>query len=377
VKLRGEGKSHLEASFAARDLMDFSLSGAAPAVRLLTATVPFLNARLQGLYKLGRAGYADPRRVGAVLMTTALVGLALALAYKDDEDWKRRPDWDKENYFWFKIGDVAFRIPRPFEIGAFGSVVENAASVLWDDEMTGERFAERLLAIIGNQLAMNPIPQAFKPMLDVAANKNSFTGAPIESIGMERLLPQDRYTGRSTEFARAASRGLNAAAGVVGLQSLSPVQIDSLVAGYFAWVGTMTLAVADQLARPMLNRPARPSLPLRTMTGGIAENVSTDGSQSRYVIKTYSQARKLQEAYASWQNAGRLGDAGRKADILDRFGANLPTDARRSAAVQKKLSDLSRRRREVERGPGDGASKAREIFRINALMDQIAQEFLN
>lgn len=46
---------HLQASFEARDLLNFSSHGSATAVQVLISMVPFLNARIQGLDKLGRA----------------------------------------------------------------------------------------------------------------------------------------------------------------------------------------------------------------------------------------------------------------------------------------------------------------------------------
>ena len=45
------------AMFAAKDAMDFSMRGDSLALRLLTDTVPFLNARIQGLDRLARAGF--------------------------------------------------------------------------------------------------------------------------------------------------------------------------------------------------------------------------------------------------------------------------------------------------------------------------------
>ena len=376
-KLRGEGKSHLEASYQARDVMDFGLTGAWPAVRALTSMVPFMNARLQGLYKLGRAGHADPKRMGLVLGATTLAGLALALAYKDDPDWKRREDWDKESYYWWKVGDMAFRMPRAFELGAVGTLVENALAYSpwgpWsDDEMTGRRFTQRLKEVVWNQLSMDPTPQIAKPLIDVYANKDSFTGNPIETLAMQRLLPQDRYTEKSSEISRGLSRGLNAVSSTVGAQSLSPVQIDSLVAGYLGWAGTMVALAVDQMARPVLGRPARPATPLR-FWGGIAEDLKSDPAQSRYLTQFYEQGHQLQEAYASWQTAGKLHDTERQQDILEKFGPNLPAAARRAARQQHGLSALTAQRRAVMQGPGTSAEKARALFRINAQMDAIAQ----
>ena len=74
----------------ARDLMDFSMQGSFTSVRFLTQVVPFFNARIQGLYKLGRAAKEDPARFSAVIGGAALAGLGLLLAYSDDDDWKKR-----------------------------------------------------------------------------------------------------------------------------------------------------------------------------------------------------------------------------------------------------------------------------------------------
>ena len=192
-RLIQKGMSHGEAAFWARDLMDFSMSGSWTAIRFLTQTVPFMNARLQGLYKLGRSAQADRKRFATVIGGVTLASLMLLAAYHDDDDWKKREDWDRDNYWWFKVGGKAFYIPKPFEIGAIGTVAERLAEYMTDDEMTGKRFGKVLFTLVNNQLSMNPTPQAIKPLIDVWANKDSFTGKPIETMGMERLKPEDRY----------------------------------------------------------------------------------------------------------------------------------------------------------------------------------------
>jgi NAD(P)-dependent dehydrogenase (short-subunit alcohol dehydrogenase family) len=97
----------------ARDLMDFSMQGSFATIRFLTQVVPFFNARIQGLYKLGRAAKEDPARLGAVIGAAALMSVSLLLAFGNDDDWKKREDWDRNNYWWFKFGGTAFRIPKP------------------------------------------------------------------------------------------------------------------------------------------------------------------------------------------------------------------------------------------------------------------------
>jgi hypothetical protein len=85
-------------------------------------------------------------RMGTTLAGVALASIGLLLAYGDDDDWKKREDWDRDNYWWFKVGGIAFRIPKPFEIGAVGTLAERSLEYMIDKEMTGKRFRERIAA---------------------------------------------------------------------------------------------------------------------------------------------------------------------------------------------------------------------------------------
>ncbi|WP_299947137.1 hypothetical protein [uncultured Microbulbifer sp.] len=103
------GKSKAQAAFEAKDLMDYSLRGNWAAMNVLTDVVPFLNARLQGLSKLIRAGELkgelhkpwtwrmDPL-VGMAVAKIALASSALALWNDDDERYQSLPDWEKDAY---------------------------------------------------------------------------------------------------------------------------------------------------------------------------------------------------------------------------------------------------------------------------------------
>jgi hypothetical protein len=251
-RLRAKGLSHAEASFQARDLMDFSMSGKWETVRFLAQTVPFLNARLQGLYKLGRAAGEDPRRFTAMAGAVSMASLGLLAAYADDDDWKKREDFDRDNFWWFKIGDKAFRIPKPFEVGAIGTVAERTAELMMSEEMTGKRFGQRISDMVFNTFAMDPTPQAIKPFLDVYANKDSFSGRAIEGMADERLRPQDRYNERTSEVARLlGSWGLPDPVRLAKgeYSGLSPKQVDFLLRGYFGWLATVSTTATDTIAR--------------------------------------------------------------------------------------------------------------------------------
>lgn len=323
-QLIAKGLTNAEAAYWSRDLMDFAMAGKWTAIRTLTQTVPFFNARLQGLYKLGRAGKQDIRRLGTVLGAVSLSSLALLLAYGDDDDWKKRSDADRNNYWWFKVGGHAFRLPKPFEIGAVGTLAERGYELMFEKEMTDARFGRNMRDIVMSQLSMNPVPQLFKPMMDIYANKDSFTGRDIESMGMERLRKQDRYDEKTSEVARfLGSLGLpDVTQFVMGRwDTLSPKQIDFLARGYFSWLGTMTTTALDYGIRPMLDRGARPELQLKDVffAGNFVESLPSN--QSRYLTQLYDQAREIEQAYASYHNKLKVGDTEGARELREEEGA--------------------------------------------------------
>lgn len=375
-RLRAKGLSHAEASFQARDLMDFSMSGKWEAVRFLTQTVPFLNARLQGLYKLGRAAKEDPRRFAAMAGAVSMASLALLAAYSDDEDWKKREDWDRDNFWWFKVGEMAFRIPKPFEVGAIGTVAERTAELMLSDEMTGKRFGQRISDMVFNTFAMDPTPQAIKPFLDVYANKDSFSGRAIEGMADERLRPQDRYNERTSEVARLlGSWGLpdpvRLAKGEYA--GLSPKQIDFLLRGYFGWLATVSNTAMDAVARPLLGRGERPEARLRDafLAGNFVESLPS--GSSRYVTAMYEQARDVEQAWASYQAAIKSGDIEKAREIQQDEAPKL----RSRMAIENaksQIADLNARAKRIEADRLMSAQAKRvKLDEIEALRNRAAE----
>lgn len=378
-QLLAKGMSHAEASFWARDMMDFSMHGKWAAIRTLTAVVPFMNARLQGIYKLGRATKADYRRMGATLAAVSLASMALLLAYDDDDDWKKREDWDRDNSWWFKIGDTAFRIPKPFEVGAVGTIAERSLELMISDEMTGKRFGQRMRDLLMQNLSMNPTPQLIKPMIDLYANKDGFSGRDIETQGMEKLRPEDRYTARTSEVARFLGQlGLpNPAQLLMGrVEGLSPVQIDHLIRGYFAWVGTSATNVLDRGIRPLMDRGEQPDMRLRDvfLAGNFMESLPS--GSSRYVTQFYEQAKEIEQMYASYRQALKEGDAekaqGIRADNTEAFAAR-----RRIESAKRAESLISGQMRAIERNKEmSGDEKRARLDQLEKRRDDVARRAL-
>lgn len=268
--------------------------------------VPFLNARLQGLYELGRAAKDDPRRFATVAVSMASLGLLAA--YADDEDWKRREHGDRDSYWWFKIKieETAYRIPKPFEVGAIGRLAERTREAMFCEEMGRQRYMERIAHMVNQTFALHPIPQAVKSLLDIYANKDGFTGRAIESQADQRLRSKDRLNERTSEFARLLGQlGLSDPAELVKgeYMELSPKQIDHLLRGYFSWMPTAATTVSDYPLRMAADRRARPEMRMKDMflAGNFLESLPI--GSNRYVRALYAQSRQVEQTYASYRDA--------------------------------------------------------------------------
>lgn len=362
-QLIAKGMSPREAAFHARDMMDFSLQGSWAAMRILTQVVPFLNARAQGLYKLGRAAAQDPKRLGYVTGAVALASIALLLAYEDDEDWKQREDWDRDSYWWFKIGGVAYRIPKPFEVGALGTIAERTVELVISDEMNGKRYAERLRDMVMDTFAMNPIPQLFKPMVDLYANKDSFTGRAIETPAMERFSKSDRYGPNTSALARAL--------GAPGdYTNLSPVQVDHLLRGYFGWLGGAIANTVDVMAAP-LEGNERPSMKLDDFTLGFAKELPA--AQSRYVEEFYRSAREISQLMAEIKRARELGEIGEAAELAQ-ANRDKVAQAKLYSRAERQMGKISAEIRKVRMTPKLSAEEKRaQIDRLTAQRNELAR----
>ena len=367
--LREQGKTHLEANFMARDLMDFSLQGSAPVVRFLTATVPFLNARIQGLYKLGRSA-TEREHAGRwrnVVGAVALASVALAMLQGDDEDWDRREQWDKDTYWWFKIGGVAYRIPKPFEIGSIGSVAERGWELLTDKDTTLKVFGKSLGWQLSQNFNFGQLPQFMKPIYEVAANRSGFTDRPIENLGMQRMLPQDRVTPYTSGFARLLGQvGLPNPASIFALKydPLSPVQIDHLLRGYFGWLGSSTAMVADSLTYGMQGRGEKPDMRLKDifLIGNFAEGLPS--GSSKYVTALYEQASDIEKVYGSLRAAMKRGDEETAISIRESNAEEL----RKRRMVENVKGQLSKINQQIRTIHDDKVmSGAEKRARIDAL----------
>jgi diguanylate cyclase (GGDEF)-like protein len=254
------GKSKLEAAYEAKDVMDFSMSGDWVVVQFLIQSVPFMNARMQGLYRLGRGAKENPVAFALKGSLIMMAGMALWLKFRDDPRYERLEDWDKDTYFHFWVGEHHFRIPKGFEVGAiFNTIPERAFEYMWSQENdAGKHLMKRFGFMLHETFNVNPIPQTIRPMTEMLVNKNFFTGRYIESPWEQERLPRDRYRYYTSPTMREIASHMPEMTTVLNGKISSPLQLQNIYAGYTGTLGRYALMGADAILRRVLDYPVPP-----------------------------------------------------------------------------------------------------------------------
>jgi len=371
------------------------MQGAWPAFRLVTQVVPFLNARVQGLYKLGRDGIIPTSRViynsvtgkpdqstesdkkraeqfGIVMTAVALASLMLYMAFKDDEEFKKREQWDRDNFWWFKLPgmDAAFRVPKPFEIGALGTVAERVAEQIMDQGVEGKVFGQSLSRMMTDTFAINPTPQMFKPLIDLYSNKDSFTGAPIETAGMERLSKAERIADRTSPLAIGLSKVSNVF--LPESMEVSPVQTDYTIKAYLGWLGGTISATSHYAVQPFSKSAYPDANWTETMSMGFIK--SLPATQSKYVTAFYENNKEISQAYADMRHFAQLGQADKVQEILKEKGDKIAM----AKFYDNASKDMSKMRQAIQAIRNDenmtGAQKKEEIDRMKIIIGEVAKQ---
>lgn len=186
----------LEAALSARDLMDFARHGSDRGLRKYSMWVPFFNAQIQGIDKVGRALRDNPRQfmVRAVTAVTLPTLICYVLA-RGNNRYKRLDEKEKDLYWHIPVSADPearlVRIPKPHEVGLlFGSVPERIFAYV--DSKDPEAFDE-LGARLLEETIPNLLPQILVGYMEAKANERYYSGTPIIPEAEKDLPPEQQY----------------------------------------------------------------------------------------------------------------------------------------------------------------------------------------
>jgi hypothetical protein len=355
-----KGMSEQEALLRTLESMNFSRRGVSPSMQWLSTMIPFFNAQIQGLDVLYRAytkqmPFSEQLKIKQKLFTRGMLMAGGTLAYAalmgDDEAYKRaKPEERYGNWFVRVPGfDEPVRVPIPFELGYLFKALPEA---LWNVAMQDEKASKATAGWLKLVAQTNPfsLPQAVKPVVEVALGKSFFSG-DIESAREKQLLPQERYRDNTTELAKliGSVTASETVKKVTGKEGITPIEIDYLIRGYTGGLGVAVV----QLANPILNTEtsaevAKPSLKASKtpFIGGLFQPVEGRGT----LDEAYDAMERAKQAKATFNKILERGNRTEAMAFMQQYSAELAA-ASTSSKVQKYLGDLAKQERMIRASP--------------------------
>lgn len=234
----------LVAALEAREgTLDFGRSGKHG--RYVNRYIPFFNASIQGVDKIVRSFQNAPvltsiKCLSAITLPSILLtGYYLFAAPDDDRnEYLEIPQWQKDMYWCFKVGDNWWRLPKPFEIGyVFGSIPERFMTWTYKQELPeGKEIFDTVGGLVNSFSPITDVGGFMPPVLRVAveniANYNFFTGRELYPKYLDQLEPAERKRKYTSETAQLIGQKFN----------ISPAKIENALSGS---IGTSAKYVTD------------------------------------------------------------------------------------------------------------------------------------
>ncbi|WGM47646.1 hypothetical protein KOAAANKH_02528 [Brevundimonas sp. NIBR10] len=259
-----EYDSLIEASFTARDVIDFGRHGSK--MHYTRRLVTFLNAYVQGLDKtlrvlgtdgaLTRVPLKDALRplisgqpggnmraedaaalklagkAWTKVAAIATFGAAIAAMFHDDPDYQQANEKTRATHWTIPFAGNLYRIPKPFELAFLSNIAERGieATVGQDEEAWGKMW---------KGLAMLFAPPTGIPLADVfgglKSNTNAQTGRPIVPEYLESMPPELQYQVWNSSLSKSLGDLLN----------ISPAKIDYAIQGFGGPFGSYIMGASD------------------------------------------------------------------------------------------------------------------------------------
>jgi len=257
-----------EAAFQAMEIINFARRGSHPLARVLTAAIPFLNARFQGLDVFWRSAFGnyttrrdEPPAKGQLRLLYRggiLAGLtALYYLLVSDEDWyNEQDDYVRElNWLVPTESGVPMRIPIPFEVGLVFKTIPEAILASTYGDQSDRELRQTLQRGLVSTLEINPLGvQAISPLVEASLNHSFFTGREIVPYYLDKQ-------GAVTAGLTGGANNTQIANDVGKLLNISPMKIDHVIFGYTGTIGSYLISSSDALYKQMTGaedkRPAK------------------------------------------------------------------------------------------------------------------------
>jgi hypothetical protein len=335
-----------EAIYRAMEVMNFNRKGNLAIVRILTAAVPFLNARMQGLDVFYRAAFgkmatADAAAIqksffirGATLM--ALTSMYWFLTH-DEEEYLNQEQETRDNNWLFPSAGI--RIPIPFEVGVLFKVVPERILEYSFGSDTGKDMADSFKRNLISTFAFNPIPQTVLPFVEARTNYSFFTMRPIVGQGMENVAKEYQTAPNTSEAAKKLG----------GILGESPIIVDHIMKGY---TGSLGMYAIDLIDAVLFSNDASPKPAKRFEQMPVIKRFTVDKEAKGTVTAYYELKNSVDEVVRTinlMERTGNIEELGKYAEENSNLygmrsyisSVEKQMKVMREAAIQIRSSDMS------------------------------------
>jgi hypothetical protein len=351
IQTMKETGDEMLAYFQANNVIDFKKRGSGQIAQIVTRQVAFMNAYAQaidvlakGLAGTGLKGIERRQalaRMAAAGMMLASATLVYCFLVGDDEEYNKLDDQTKMRTIF--IPGLGIRLPMhsgaAFFFKAIPELLYNAITKEGTkDEYDRKRLTRALSKVAADALlGPNPTPTGVKPVVEIALNRNFFTGGQVTPRGMEDLAAFRQYNQNTSELGKIIS----ALTGTEKTRLLNPIEADHLIRGLTGTIGASVMWGTNLLSgdRPTAQAKDNPFY---------GQFIMPDVPRGREDLY-YDLKEKTDEAYKTYTN---LQNRGRKEEAAEWFKENkkliqvygytsgIEVDLKRLNGEIRRLADL-------------------------------------
>jgi hypothetical protein len=216
--------------------------------------------------------------------------LLYAMMNGDDDDYLNKPATQRDRLL--MIPGTGMSIPLRADLFTVPKIITEHMYLMMTDKgyEDGRKFRDSLKAAAGSALlGPTAVPQAIKPLVEVAINYDFFQGKPLVGTYQQKLETERQFTDSTSELGKLL--------GKTGL--VSPIAADHLIRGMFGSAGGLTLYAMSAMMNSDPDAP-RPSLSMR-------DAIATLPGMSGFVAKQYEGALK-KDFYTLKEEVDRAAD---------------------------------------------------------------------
>jgi len=298
-------------AFESRNLLDYAKRGTLG--NNINKLVPFWNARVQGLTRLYEAFRDQPGRTTAMIGAYVVIPtLGFYMLNKDDPDYKEQPEWLKQAYYYFKIGDKPYRFPKPFEVGTLvSSMVEKTLDwVRTNEPQEFARFAKDFF--FSNAKGFYPFPTAVRPFAENFMNYSFFREAPLVPKSLDKNLPNKfYYTEYTSETFKLVSKLLNDLVGDDSFFATNPIHAENVFRSWTGGIGRYVIDILDYalVKGKIIDDPIKPTDTLSKIPVIRAFDVrDVPGYSAKSIVRFFEEYEKVDTILNGMDFAYKNGD---------------------------------------------------------------------